>query len=216
MSEQKVEVCVRLSAPVDNFNAGEEARFSEDAANNLVERGLGVIVKRIAMGRKVDVELLVSYDDMKAGSTVRYLEDFAEDLVKRGICVITNRKMVESQHPLNATKESGDLSDDEEAERVKNALLEKDQQVARSMFDLLSAQNPDMEEPNLEKWAKDIGKLRKSGPGHDYIKQIFVFARGHEEWSSKVKTPTSLQKHFAEIRVDLDRARAEIDNPVDE
>ncbi len=216
MSEQKVEVCVRLLAPVDNFNAGEEARFSPDAADNLVERGLGVIVKRIVMGRKVDVELLVPYDGLKVGSTTRYLEGFAEDLVERGICVITNRTMVESQRPQNATKESGDLSDEEEAERVKQGLLEKDQQVARSMFDMLSAQNADMEEPNLVKWAKDVGKMRKSGLGHDYIKQIFVFARGSEEWSSKVKTPTSLAKHFAEIRVDLDRARAEIDNPVDE
>lgn len=204
MSEQIVEVAVKLSQPVDNFNAGETARFSPDAADNLVERGLGVIVKRVVMGSKVDVELLVPYDDLKVGSIARYLEDFAESLVTQGICKIVNRVMVESQHPLDAAKEGGDLSDEDEAERVKNALLEKDMQIARSMFDSLKAQNADMEEPNLKKWANDIGKLRKTGPGHDYIKQIFVFARGHEEWSSKVRTPTSLAKYFKEIRVELD------------
>lgn len=166
---------------------------------------------------EVFVHLSAPVDNLNMGEIGRYSEEVAANLVERGLGVITGRVVngvkIKQEHPAGAHVESGDMSDDDEKKQIEAALVEKDKQVARQMYDSLKSKNPDLEEPNLAKWAKDIAKLRKSGPDHAYIKQVFVFARGNNEWSKKIKTPANLHKHFAEIRVDLDKARAEIDNP---
>jgi hypothetical protein len=86
---------------------------------------------------------------------------------------------------------------------------EKDEEVARWMFEVLHGVNPTAREPNFTTWARDVRLMREcDNRTHKEIGGLFRWAQQDSFWCANILSPAKLRKQWDTLV--MQRRRAEM------
>lgn len=115
---------------------------------------------------------------------------------------------------INSNNDSKSTQRKEKKRKGKNTISLKfetcDMESAQYFFSLIKTNNPGAKEPNLEKWADDIRKIREiDNKPTKHINALMKWAQEDSFWSGNILSPDKLRKKWDQLVIKAKKEREE-------
>lgn len=118
---------------------------------------------------------------------------------------MNNKRTTNEQQMI--TNKNGNKGINEKKEPSSPKFSTSDMENSQLLFKKMLENNPDIKEPNFEKWASDFRLIRERDQKNDVqIKYLINWTQNDEFWKSNILSPSKLRKQWDQLVI---KAKAE-------
>lgn len=115
---------------------------------------------------------------------------------------MNNKRTTNEQQMI--TNKNGKTGDNEKKEPSSPKFSTSDTVNAQLLFNKMQVNNPDIKQPNLDKWSNDFRLIREIDKRNDeQIKYLINWTQNDDFWKSNILSPSKLRKQWDQLVVKI-------------